>query len=118
MAKYKKVRCIAFCIKPGTRDEGGNVVYLGKKSAELDIQKRCTIMKNAVMTAYDELDKLVPQRPPKLVPKGSMAIMGADPVLTVFMAPEFFFRGADGAYPIEKISDILPQMAKTVQDSK
>jgi len=118
MAKYKKVRCIAFCIKPGTRDEGGNVVYLGQKSAELDIQKRCTIMKNAVMTAYDELDRLVPQRPPKLVPKGSMAIMGADPVLTVFMAPEFFFRGADGAYPIEKISTILPQMAKTVQDPK
>jgi len=118
MAKYKKVRCIALCIKPGTRDEGGNVVYLGQKSAELDIQKRCAIMKNAVMTAHDELDRLVPPRPPKLVPKGSMAIVGADPVLTVFMAPEFFFRGADGAYPIEKISDILPQMAKTVQDPK
>lgn len=118
MAKYKKARFIAFNIKPGTRDEAGTVVYLGPKSADLDIQKRCAIMKNAMVGAYEELAKLVPKPPPKVIARGAMNVVNANPVLTIFMAPEFFFRGADGAYPIEKISSIMPELARTAQDPK
>jgi hypothetical protein len=122
MAKYKKVRCIALNIKPGTRKKSGSLVYLGNKSAELDIQNRCKIMKYAIQTAYDELTKLLEgqqgQDKRKKIARGSSNTIVTNPVLTIFMAPEFFFRGADGAYPIEKVSSILPEMAKTVQDPK
>ncbi len=120
MSRYKKVRCIACNIKPGRVE--GTLVYLGKKSADLDIKKLCTIMKNAVMTAYDELNKLTEgqrqQDQRRRIARGSMNTVVTNPVLTIFMAPEFFFRGPDGAYPLEKIETILPEMAKTVQDPK
>lgn len=122
MARYKKVRCIALNIKPGTREKSGSLVYLGDKSAELDIQNRCKIMKYAIQTAYDELTKLLEGQQGKdrhkKIARGSSNTIVTNPVLTIFMAPEFFFRGADGAYPVEKISSILPEMAKMVQDTK
>jgi hypothetical protein len=31
-------------------------------------------------------------------------------VLKVFMAPEFYFRGHAGAYPVEKLSEIVPKL--------
>jgi hypothetical protein len=122
MSKYKKVRCIALNIKPGTREKSGSLVYLGSKSAELDIQNRCKIMKYAIATAYDELTQLLEgqqgQDRRKMIARGSSNTIVSNPVLTIFMAPEFFFRGADGAYPVEKISSILPEMGKMGQDSK
>lgn len=121
MADYKKVRCIAFQIKPGPKeidpnDASKGKVYVGSGDAEKDIQKRCAIMKDAVNTAYSEVEKCK-KKPVVNVAKGKSKHNSADSedVLTVFMAPEFFFRGADGAYPLEEVETILPKMAKVMR---
>lgn len=69
--------------------------YLGDTSASKDIDKRCTIMKNAISIAYK-----------------NSKVSKSETVLKLFMAPEFFFRNTDGAYPIEKISEIMTNMRK------
>jgi hypothetical protein len=64
--------------------EQGDVLqcYIGNYDIEQDVQARLRIMKEAVEMAYHQTDK--------------------DPsTLKVFIAPEFFFRGVNGAYAFE-----------------
>lgn len=64
--------------------ENGDVLqcYLGNYDVEQDVQGRLRIMKDAVEQAYHQTDK--------------------DPyTLKVFIAPEFFWRGVNGAYLFE-----------------
>ena len=92
---YKEVQFIAFNIKPGTKEKKGKKVYLGSADAPKDISKRCTIMKSAIRTAskHPDIDK-------------------RDTVLKVFMAPEFYFRGREGGYPIENITGVKGKTGK------
>lgn len=53
--------------------------YLGLDETSLDVERRLNIMSNAVNRAYDVSDQ-------------------SDDTLKVFMAPEFYFRGKNGAY--------------------
>lgn len=53
--------------------------YLGLEDAAEDVKRRLTIMTDAVNKAYDVSDK-------------------DDSVLKIFLAPEFYFRGVNGAY--------------------
>lgn len=53
--------------------------YLGLEDAAEDVNRRLRIMTNAVDRAYDVSDK-------------------DDSVLKIFIAPEFYFRGLNGAY--------------------
>ncbi len=95
--KYDWIQFIAFDIKPGTKDDGsGKMIYLGDSDDDTDIETRCDIMKEAIRTAYRHGD-----------------IDDDTSVLKVFMAPEFYFRGAKGSYPIEKISGIVDSMRET-----
>jgi len=103
---YKKVQFIAFNIKPGTKKVKGEEVYLGNEDASKDISKRCIIMKNAITTAQKKVKKSI-----KMARKASNKV-NKDKVLKVFMAPEFFFRGTEGAYPIEMVSEIMQEMRK------
>jgi hypothetical protein len=77
------------------------------KAAEDDIAKRCKIMTAAIeeAAANVQIDK------------------NAD-VMKIFMAPEFYFRGKQGAYPLaaiigkDKTSGILPALqAETLKDA-
>jgi hypothetical protein len=85
--RYAKIQLIAFDVKPGTHAGA----YLGDSSDETDIAARCDAMKEAIQKAH------------------GAAETAAD-VLKVFMAPEFYFRGQKGGYPIEKIYTIVSKM--------
>jgi hypothetical protein len=92
--KYKWIQFVAFDIQPGTKDDGsGNQKYLGDSDDDTDIATRCDIMKEAIRIAYSQSE-----------------IDADTDVLKVFMAPEFYFRGAKGSYPVEKISGIVDSL--------
>jgi hypothetical protein len=88
---YKKVQMIAFNVKPDTHPSGSK--YLGDSNPDVDIAKRAEAMIEAIQKAKPD------------------ASTDMD-VLKVFMAPEFYWRGDAGAYPIEKIGTILPAVRK------
>ena len=90
LTKYRKVQPVAFTIKPGTKTVSGIRKYLGEQDAKTDIKKRNDIMIEAMKAAFKHgsVDK-------------------DEAVLKVFMAPEFYYRGAEGAYPVDEIQGIL-----------
>jgi hypothetical protein len=65
--------------------------YSGSTDINKDIHKRCRIMRNAMSTALSLSNR-------------------SNNVLKIFMAPEFFFRDVNGAYPVEKISAIAEKL--------
>jgi hypothetical protein len=85
--EYKKVQLIGFNVRNDTNSGD----YLGHATHENDIQDRCNAMIEAVKLAHQDADT------------------GRD-ILKVFVAPEFYFRGKQGAYPVEKISTIMPKL--------
>lgn len=102
LTKYEKIQFVAFDIKPTTEiSKTGQKVYKGAKKSATDLRKRILVMKKAMDTAYKD---------------GS--IDHGEEVLKVFMAPEFFFRGKEGAYPFEMIPDIMTSLGKTAKDAK
>ena len=119
MAKYKHIQFVAFDIKPGTKEverktsTGAKVketVYLGKAEASADIAKRCKIMKSAIGTAHKLVQET--EKAQKAVARRMKNTINLDVPLKIFMAPEFFFRGADGGYPIEKVFEVQDVMRK------
>jgi hypothetical protein len=99
LTKVQKIQFVAFDIRPGTKRNplATNVaadfdnLYLGEATAAEDIGQRCIVMKNAIAKAKSKAS--------------------TDPdVLKVFMAPEFYFRGTEGAYPIEQLDTIMSEM--------
>jgi len=100
---YKWIQFIACELPTGAGEKKGTLYYLGKEDAEKDIQKRCRIMKNAVKTAYDKASGVEKDDPQ---------------VLKVFTAPEFYFRGAEGAYPINNVSMIMENMQEETRSDE
>ncbi|ATB47945.1 MSCRAMM family protein [Corallococcus macrosporus] len=74
--------------------------YLGLPNNQEDLLARCLLMKAAISTAYAEEKDNKPEE------------------LKVFMAPEFFFRGVDGAYPVDDLHLIMSSMREETQDAK
>ncbi|MBX9603471.1 MAG: hypothetical protein K2X35_20865 [Bryobacteraceae bacterium] len=94
LTKLDKVQFIAFNIAPpGT--------YTGDPNASRDLGMRCLLMKDAVDKAY-----------------AHPSVVHEDEVLKIFMAPEFYFRGLDGAYPEEMLSSIMEQLRPHVAQAK
>lgn len=85
---YEEVQLIGFNVRNDTNAAGTE--YLGKGPA-LDIHTRCQVMIEAVQQAHASAD-------------------ASRKVLKVFVAPEFYFRGRHGAYPVERIASILPKL--------
>jgi hypothetical protein len=81
---YKKVQFHAFVIRPGG-------AYMGDPDHDVDITARCDAMIEAMEKAEAQSNRT------------------AD-ILKIFMAPEFYFRGTEGAYPVEKIETIVPKL--------
>ncbi len=76
---YSKAQLISLNIKPGTKNGGAD--YLGENLDDDDKATRIAVMKQAIQTAKTNADL-------------------AEDTLKVFMAPEFYFRGAHGGYPM------------------
>ncbi|MFY0566573.1 hypothetical protein ACN28E_22430 [Archangium lansingense] len=74
--------------------------YLGLPSNQEDLLARCLLMKAAIKKAYAEEKDDKPEE------------------LKIFMAPEFYFRGADGAYPVDDLHLIMDVMREETKDAK
>ena len=83
---------------------GAFSTYRGRADSGKDISKRCQIMCNAIDIAYDNC--------------ASHAGGRSSESLKVFMAPEFYFRGKEGAYPVEVLSEIMPLLREHTKDIK
>lgn len=91
---YEKIQFVGYSIDTGPKDVGGNDVYLGLDNATQDIDARCILMRRAMETALANIETSSPP----------------DETLTVFMAPEFFFRGARGAYDMDHVQYAISQL--------
>jgi len=109
---YKKVQFIGYWQKTGAyigKDTAcamdTSIVNLNDRANDFktkwtaasmpDVTGRCGVMKAAIEKAYAD-------------PHVKKTLSTADrEVLKVFMAPEFYFRGAQGVYPFEAVSEIL-----------
>jgi len=88
---YTNVQFIGYVLDTAPqKDSEESQTYLGLNNPQQDIEARCDLMLRAMQTARDAM----PQHSPP-VPPGQ--------TLTVFMAPEFFFRGAAGAYQMDDV---------------
>jgi hypothetical protein len=100
-SKYTKVQFIAYWVYTG-QSKGIDA----KKDAHddrvaqsrLDMKAKAALMKAAIA-------KITTDRPAD--------IAGAD-TLKIFMAPEFAFRGAQGAYPIEVVAEVFDELAPEI----
>jgi hypothetical protein len=118
MAVYTHVQFIAYKLdtaslgrepqvappKPVDPNNPRGLCYLGDASDAVDYRNRCKIMVDAIAEAQAHAD----------VRKDASC-------LKIFMAPEFYFRGKKGAYPIDFVPDIMKEMrtfvsAKTYED--
>lgn len=108
---YSKVQLIAFNIRPDTEKSSAKESYMGASKAADDIAARCDVMKAAIREAY-KLVTAAESKWKRAVPKRGPTTSTIDDTkpLKVFMAPEFFFRGAEGAYPIDQVSLIMDKM--------
>ena len=89
MASYRFIRFVAYEIDTSpAQDVQGKFPYWGDPDIDADIDARCCVMARAMAIAADKVPK-------------DMA------TLNIFMAPEFYFRGPKGAYPMEKSSGIM-----------
>ncbi len=93
---YSHVQCIGYKINTLELDKKNN--YLGAVST-IDINNRCTIMKNAMLEALAKASE-----------------KNDSNCLKIFMAPEFFFRDANGAYPIEAVSSIMETLREQTNE--
>lgn len=79
--------------------------YLGLDNLELDVEARCELMLRAMQTARDKLPQASPPEP-------------AGTTLKLFLAPEFFFRGKQGAYPMDEVQLAITTLQAIAADAQ
>ena len=72
-----------------------------REGAKTDIEKRCAVMVQAVKKAY-----------------ASTGFAADSRVLKIFMAPEFYFRGQQGAYAVESLHQIPTALSAETSNGK
>lgn len=88
---YTHVQFIGYVLNTAPRiNSDGSRTYLGLQDPLMDIEARCGLMLRAMRTARDALAPGPASEP-------------AGRTLKVFMAPEFFLRGATGAYGMDDV---------------
>jgi len=93
-SKYKSAQFIGFSLNTGPSSSEAQCralgkekpCYVGLKNNIEDVEGRAEIMKKAVELAYKNAEK-------------------SSRTLKVFIAPEFYWRGTGGAYPVSSIFD-------------
>lgn len=78
---------------------GGQRRYTGIGNTAQDIDLRCQLMEAAIERAYEQ----------RQTGRG---------LLHLFMAPEFFFRGADGAYDLDDVATVISKLQDLVKAKK
>jgi hypothetical protein len=71
-------------------------IYLGLDDPRQDIEARCLLMERAINTAAAQLAGVSPP--------------DSEDTINVFMAPEFFFRGDNGAYQMDEVSYAIERL--------
>ncbi len=103
---YTNVQFIGYVLDTTPQlNSNGSQTYLGLNNPQLDIEARCDLMLRAMETARDALPR---QSPP--IPPGD--------TLKVFMAPEFFFRGAAGAYQMDDVQLAIAALQRMAADDQ
>ena len=92
--KYRQVTCLSLNIGCNTPT---NQYFRFSDKDSGDIRGKCSEMMHAIRQAHT-----------------SVLASGVDndATLKIFMAPEFYFRGANGAYSYDLVSQIIPTMQK------
>jgi hypothetical protein len=103
MMAYDQIVFIGYVIDTAPEKTPSGEVYLGLPDPALDIAARCQLMKGAIERARG----LVAGLPP--VPGET---------LYVFVAPEFLFRGATGAYSMRDVQLAIEGIQSIVADAK
>lgn len=109
--KYDSVVCVGYVVSTGAWDpmlmarKHLAVVQYGSLAAtdRGDMAIRCQRLITAIREAYDAYAARYPAAP--ALPNG---LTPPDRTLRIFMAPEFYFRGINGAYEANVAFDILP----------
>jgi hypothetical protein len=96
--KYRQVTCLAFNI--GCNTAGGKYFRFSKNDAG-DMRGKCHEMMHAIRHAHSVV---------------ANSGVDNDETLKIFMGPEFYFRGANGAYSYDLVEDIIPSMKKLGTD--
>lgn len=92
---YTNVQFIGYVLDTAPQvNPDGSKTYLGLNNPQQDIEARCDLMLRAMQTAQGALQQLSPPSP-------------TCDTLKVFMAPEFFFRGALGAYQMDDVQTAI-----------
>ncbi|HEV2325747.1 MAG TPA: hypothetical protein VGS10_17485 [Terracidiphilus sp.] len=118
--KYDFVSCIGYKVGTGKFDQhmftaqwdgskyeyGGIVNYSGEVTDHADCALRLSRMKNAINQAYN------------LYRFDHGKNKSDDKTLKIFMAPEFFFRGINGAYDVAMVSEIFTDLQGYTKDAK
>ncbi|MCJ8271636.1 MAG: hypothetical protein MJK04_19830 [Psychrosphaera sp.] len=92
---YTKTQFVSYQLNTFTSyiNTTGQWTYMGNTDSDTDIDYRVKVM----IKCIDEASK-------------SSQIDGDSSTLKIFMAPEFYFRGLAGAYPVEKLSTIMDKL--------
>lgn len=111
---YEKVRFIAHCLYTApnhvwnAQSGGWKEQYNGDKNHDTDIQKRVAFVENAIAKALKELES-----------------QDSKDTLKIFMMPECFFQGGNGAYPVgeetdkdNKVRQVIEKLQGLVKDKK
>ena len=100
---YSKTQFVAYQLNTFTSyiNSTGNWTYMGNNDSDADIDYRVNVM----IKCIDEASK-------------SSQIDADTATLKIFMAPEFYFRGVDGAYPVEKLSTIMDKLRNHTKATK
>jgi hypothetical protein len=93
---YTHVICVGWCVGCSDPVFGDEFRFTNKDSG--DMRGKCHEMMHAIRSAASALQL--------------SGLADTDKTLKVFLAPEFYFRGANSAYPPELVSEIIPTMQK------
>lgn len=103
---YTQLQFIGYAIDTSPRDNGdGTETYLGLANPQQDIEARCQLMQRAIDTARNNLPQVSPPPAPGTV-------------LNVFLAPEFYFRGDQGAYQMDDVQFAIAMLQRLAADDQ
>src|SRR5262249_7353480 len=126
---YEEVVCIGYDLPTGSFDPSKRnpvdnrlgVVYRGDDDDLQDIRGRAQDLKRVIRHAYANYRLSLGRVDPYALARlGNHRSVLAEPFkrLKLFMVPEFYFRGKNGAYAIERLWDVLPEMRAETQKHK
>lgn len=116
--RYDRTVCIGHAVATEIMNNKAGqywkVQYSGKDLDCADLDQKCRNLQEAIKTAYTKYgDAYIRNKPtPTLTAEQD------EHTLKIFMAPEFYFQGAKGAYNIANVARIMPKMREFTSNTK